>query len=390
MDSTELKSKNDLKMWLNDKPVDWAQVVAIRSALRGLPYAIADVEKGWMQQYAMLIVRAALVTWSARYFDDGAMDRAVHEAAEAMYSSSTSAAIMATSKSPQFSAYSAMRAASRSTGHARVALASRDAAVEAISTLDSWEAVSADCRWLEVRSDQKLAAFHLNTLALWQIDQPQAWLSKWRDAVHRLVEIFPHYKVWVNWYELRLKGAKSAFYVPVNASDMGNEKILSRLAQASEVEFWGKGSTYVNTTLQEWIDEARANAAKLDTPPQVKIPTQNRNALSFRTDEDGRITIDASASVDQLRTDAEARDRHSEAASEANAVLDRCRSNNAAARLTLRLENYLVAIGPSIEDTKPSLLVQRGEKLRQALAAYAAPDTLLDPIADDILVDMKG
>jgi hypothetical protein len=91
-----------------------------------------------------------------------------------------------------------------------------------------------------------------------------------------------------------------------------------------------------------------------------------------------------------LRTDAEARDRHAEAASEAQVVLDRCRGNNAAARLTLRLENYLDAIGPSIEGAKPSLLVLRGEKLRQELAAYAAPDTLLDPIADDILVDLKG
>jgi hypothetical protein len=390
MEAAHIKSKEDLSTWLKDKPTDWAQVIAIRSALRGLPYAVADVEKGWMQQFAMLVVRAALVTWSAKYFSDGAMDSAVKAAGDAMYSSSTSAAIMATAKSPQFSAYSAIRAASRSTGYARVAIASRDAAVEAISTLDSWEAVSADCKWLVAHSDQKLAALQLNTLSLWQIEQPKAWQSKWQDAVYRLVEIYPHYKVWVDWYELRLRGVKSAFYVADNPRDTGNEKILSRISQVTDVDFWGKGSTYVNTTLMDWIDEARANAAKLQATPDVKIPPQNRNAISFRTDEDGRITIDASASVEQLRADTEARDRHAEAASEAQAVLDRCRGNNAAARLTLRLENYLAAIGSSIENSKPSLLVQRGEKLRQELAACTAPDTLLDPIADDILVDLKG
>jgi hypothetical protein len=98
MEPAELKSRNDLKAWLKDKPIDWGQVIAIRSALRGLPYAIADVQKGWMQQFAMLIIRAAIVTWSAKYFADGEMDKAVNEAGNAMHSSSLSAAMMASSK----------------------------------------------------------------------------------------------------------------------------------------------------------------------------------------------------------------------------------------------------------------------------------------------------
>jgi hypothetical protein len=278
-----------------------------------------------------------------------------------------------------------------------------------------WNSVEVDCQFLIDHAEGN-SARALATQPFWDFPSEQ-----WDDDnlllqfTQRLVSIDYNYKVWIDWYERRIRGERAAFDIPGDKGRVEDKKILRRLAEATDQDFWGKGHEYVNATLKGWLDEARARVAPAEAKEDVKdirnfsgvsggggsvfansdevlpvVPPQNRNALSFRTDEDGRITIDASASVDQLRTDAEARDRHSEAASEANAVLDRCRSNNAAARLTLRLENYLAAIGPSIEDTKPSLLVQRGEKLRQELAAYAAPDTLLYPIAEDILVDLKG
>ena len=54
------------------------------------------------------------------------------------------------------------------------------------------------------------------------------------------------------------------------------------------------------------------------------------------------------------------------------------------------LTNYLLAAGESLDVAKPSLLVQRGERLRQELARYEAPDHMLPPVADDLLLDLKG
>jgi hypothetical protein len=293
---------------------------------------------------------------------------------------------MASSKSPQFVAYSAIRAASRATSHARVALASRDAAAEAISTLDAWEAVSSDCRWLEAQSDQKLAAFHLNALALWQIDQPKAWQSKWRKAVQRLVEIYPHYKVWVNWYKLRLSGAKNAFYVASDSSDVGNEKILSRLAQASDLEFWGKGSTYVNTTLQEWIDEARANAAKLESPPKllgaINPDPQDTRSPQFGLDPTGRIAIKGDVGADQLRSDPQSLSRHARALLMAQKLGEALRSHNNAGYVTEMVGGYVAAMGDGQDDPDPSGLVFAGDQLREAIANHraAAPDDDLQPL----------
>jgi hypothetical protein len=271
-----------------------------------------------------------------------------------------------------------------------------------------WQALHEDCAFLENRRLDEHPIFELATEKIWLSPPLDRWLNNKNQLIAELILIDPNYAVWIDWYERRIRGEYAAFDIPGDKDRIEDKKILRRLAEATDEDFWGKGHEHVNATLKDWLDEARERASanlgvalpiglasETDTafalpPVLIKTPRQNRNAITFRTDEGGRITIDTSASVDLLRTDAEARDRHSEAASEAQAVLDRCRGNNAAARLTLRMENYLAAIGIAIEDSKPSLLVQRGEKLRQELAAYAAPDTLLNPIADDILVDLKG
>jgi hypothetical protein len=158
----------------------------------------------------------------------------------------------------------------------------------------------------------------------------------------------------------------------------------------------------VNPTLKGWLDEARARFAlpvgmaeekseALALIPAVpNMPLQNRNSISFQADADGRIAINADALADHLRADAGARDRHEEAVNEARNALNRCHGNNAAARLTGLLTNYLLAAGENLEAAKPSLLVQRGERLRQELARYEAPDHMLPPVADDLLLDLKG
>jgi hypothetical protein len=427
-----LEQGQELQDWLGKRPNAWAQSIAMRAALRSLPF-LNFAPDPWLKRYTFYALRPLLITWSAQNFPK--LDWS-NLAADIVNADQLEDAALESEKfeSPvDYVVLAAVNAAQSlevrfgppSTEVNTVDTVSMaDGAIEAAQKLgfelqmapsDVWEQMIVDKRWLEDNIGKRSATriFSRRSLGLGHV--PRELGNIWYQLSARLLTIDPNYAVWIDWYERRIRGERAAFDIPGDKGRAEDKKILRRLAEATDQDFWGKGHEYVNATLKGWLDEARARVAPAEAKEDVKdirnfsgvsggggsvfansdevlpvVPPQNRNALSFRTDEDGRITIDASASVDQLRTDAEARDRHSEAASEANAVLDRCRSNNAAARLTLRLENYLVAIGPSIEDTKPSLLVQRGEKLRQALAAYAAPDTLLDPIADDILVDMKG
>jgi hypothetical protein len=418
----EFATSTSLEVWLGDKPREWAQVIAVRAALRALPFMVRT-EENWIRRYALLPLRAIFIAWAARNFPahqlnaaysasafaavraadaayaDGTYADAADAAPRAAYAAADAAAVLTTQTSAN-AIRAAVRAADRAT-----ASAYRDAFDTFVNAF--WRAVSDDCYWLSKQEDMSVASQVLSRHPLWTVKPLNGWQENWQSLAKTLNEIDSDYTAWIEWFERRILGEDASFDIPGDTDRALDKGILIRLVDAADEDFWSKGHEYVNATLKGWLDEARARVAppaiiaeasstiafgvsataEVRTPP---TPTQNRNAISFRTDEDGRITIDASASVEQLRTDAEARDRHSEAASEAQAVLDRCRGNNAAARLTLRLENYLAAIGISVEDAKPSLLVQRGEKLRQELAAYAAPDTLLDPIADDILVDLRG
>jgi hypothetical protein len=406
MDPMEITDERSLTAWLSDKPADWAQAIALRAALRVLPLT-ANASVSWLKSFALLPFSAVLTSWAqlkdnsidvlldtgranARFggelfdFESYRNEDIASAAADASYHSadaqSGSMWVASDCAKAVGMAAEAFHSASVLNG---VPNESGDSPAESF-----WQSVQIDCISL-ADHPSATAAKSLAVQPVW--DQSSVGLDdhSLQLLAQRLLSIDPNYAVWINWLERRNRGNRAAFRIRGDKYSIEDKKILRRLAEATDEDFWGKGHEYVNATLKGWLDEARERVA----PPMKTVaetPPQNRNAISFRTDEDGRITIDASALVDQLRTDTEARDRHSEATSEAQAVLDRCRGNNAAARLTLRLENYLAAIGASIEGAKPSLLVQRGEKLRQELAAYAVPDTLLDPIADDILVDLRG
>jgi hypothetical protein len=448
MDSGSIRGEHDLESLLEStgqQAVPWAAVSAARTAIRAIPFGVlAAHDDHKVIGYLLPVFRFCIMSWAASNISRYDFSRSAYFASGEMLSDQQSgnSAFVETAKS----AVEAIEAAHYKRdweeepefGHTVIYSAAeclnyaRSAATSAIDkymlskfksgvnheTLDEarsliadalFDAIGTDGRWLSAHPESSKAARRLTARKLWLKGPPRLWLEIWEDSKRRLFEsaYLENYSVWIDWYERRIRGERAAFDIPGDKGRIEDKKILRRLAEATDEDFWGKGHEYVNATLKSWLEEARARVAP--PPPifaeasgilelsgsataevQPLPPPQNRNAICFRQDEDGRIAIETGASVEQLRVDAEARDRHAEAVSEALAVLNRCRGNNAAARLTLRLENYLAAIGTSIEEVKPSLLVQRGERLRQELAAYAAPDTLLDPIADDILVDLKG
>ncbi len=410
----EITSRKDLENWLQDKPREYAQVIAARAALRALPYAF-DQRTGqkWINEYALNSIRATAISWAALNFPAHDMTDAAYAAADAAARGSaaarSSAYVAAYAGVASAYAYAgvaaladAARAAADVAAYAGVATAAACACVAALARAADdddaraavWDNVSADCDWLGTSSDGATDASRLTREPLWLRPSPDGWQQAWDYAATRLTTINPSYQVWIDCYNRRIIGKDAAFDIPGDTNRTEDKKILARLADATDEDFWNNGATHVNTTLQSWIDNAKARLidwTKVFEPADdnAEIPPQNRNAVSFRTNADGRISIDPTA-AGALRTDADARDRHAEAVREAQALLERCRGSNAGARLTQLLENYLAAAGEAVEDIRASLMVQRGEKLRQEIAALATPDSLLDPLADDILVDLKG
>lgn len=396
----EISNREELQLWMSNRPARWIQVIGVRVALRALPY-ITKAEPEWLRKFADTQFRALNFAW--------AFHNSLSLEIGTAYDAAGHAAFIAFNYSGENYA-------------TNLAIATIEASAESITKIDydyycinigrfadftdGWNNINKDCEFLwgfpfAERAAEELSAKDLrHNNSTYNSDNTSVQLAT------TLLSIDPNYSVWLDWYDRRIRGERAAFDIPGDQNRAEDKAILVRLAEATNEDFWDKGHEYVNATLKGWLDEARARAA---LPPIVAVgsgtlevtggaiaelgpmpPPQNRNAISFKQDEDGQIAIDASALVGQLRTDTDARDRHAEAISEARGLLNRCLGNNAAARLTQRLENYLDAAGTSVEDIKPSLIVHRGERLRQELAAYAVAGTMLDPLADDILVDLNG
>ena len=409
----QITSREELEAWLKDKPADWAQVIAVRAALIVLPYAFTKrIPDKWVSTYSHALFRAIGTAWAARSFLAHDMGIATANAASAAYAAVYAANAAAYSNEAAYAAAvaanvvaSATNAATYSADAANAAAnaALDDAADYSLHSAATWANISHDCDWIASHDDPTLASRLLTREPLWPAGEPEGWNQARTFMDERLTTLNQGYQVWIDWYNRRIKGERAAFDIPGDSDRTEDKTILARLADATNEDFWDKGATYVNTTLQGWIDAARERVRPRDAPfitdplrqleaAPEPIPPQNQNAIPFTATESGKIRIDLSRNADALRMDADAQDRHAEAIREAQALLDRCRLSNSAARFVSGFENYLSAGGETLADLRPSLFVQRGEKLRQEIAAYETgqQDSFLEPIADDLLIDLKG
>ena len=373
-----ITSREQLEDWLKDKPDDWKQIIASRAGQRALPYSfVPGTPDEWVLTYSLVPFRSTLMSWSACNHADYPIRKAFDVFGDVSNMAAQEAINFDDSR-----AYSSIYAS----GHAASAVypwSEFDQERGINDVLELWgpqnrlmgclsnavayaemavgshvmRSIHHDCNWLESAN----ASDGLGSVALWKADPPYGWNEAWVSAANRLLALDPTYRVWIDWYNRRIEGHYAAFEIPDDTGRVQDKAILARLANATNEDFWDKGATYVNTTLQGWIDEARERVRPRDAPfvtdplrqldaAPEPIPPQNQNAIPFTASEDGKIGIDLSRNADGLRTDGDARDRHGEAIREARALLDRCRLSNSAARFVSGFENYLAAGGDTLAD----------------------------------------
>jgi hypothetical protein len=410
----QITSREELKAWLEGKPTDWAQVIAARAALRVLPYAFAsDVRQNWVQDFASSLFRALLISWAARNFPAHDMGRAAYAAANAAYAADAAdaaayAAARAAADAANAAASAAARAAADAANAAADAADAADAAAraaayaaaraaayaaDAAAYAAAWENINHDCKWLAEEGDPSTASRRLTRVKLWPAGEPEGWSAAWDFATARLRDLDQGYDVWIDWYNRRITGERAAFPIEGDTNRVEDKKILAALADATNEDFWDKGAEYVNATLKEWIEEARARVAP---PPQdVDLPEprpQNPDALVWQSDAENRIGVDAQFGADALDISDEARDRHSEARDEAQRVRALCGKSDAAYEIGELFDRYIESLGETIEAARPGQLVQRGERLRQALASRIADGAASNygPLPDQVRDGLRG
>jgi hypothetical protein len=351
----QITSRAELEAWLKDKPADFAQVIAARAALRVLPYAFAkDVPKDWVSDFASPLFRASALSWAARNFPAHDM-----VAAAAAYAARAADAAAYAARAADAAAYAA-RAANAAARAARAADAANAAAADAAAyaaraaNAAAWENINDDCAELE----KARAAERLTHRALWPAGEPKGWGEAYSFATERLDALDQGYGVWIEWYDRRVRGKEEAFAIPGDKGRVEDKAILARLADATNEDFWDKGATYVNTTLQGWIDEARERAAVPSEPE-----AQNINVIQFRQNGVGQFDPDFTAGTDELLTDQAAYDRHHAFVTTAREALSLCQGHNQIGHVAEHLTIVIDAAGDQPPAMRVDLLVARGERM---------------------------
>ncbi len=388
----QITSREELEEWLKDKPADWAQVIAARAALRVLPHAFdQETPKKWVSIYPLALFRATAISWAARNFpahDMGDAARSAEVAASAATDAAVNPGANDAADAAAGAAYTAFDTANSAAGAGYAA----DAAAHGSA---AWTNITHDCDWLANEGDAASASRTLTREPLRPARAPMGWEQAWVSAASRLAALNEGYSVWIDWYDRRIKGEDAAFDIPGDTDRIEDKAILARLADATNKGFWDKGATYVNTTLQSWIDEARARVrppAKADPLTDLLPDPQDGRSPIFGTDASGRIAISAHAGADILRTDPQAQTRHALARRMAQSLGDGLRGHNNAGYITGMAEAYVEAMGDRAEAADPSILIFAGDQLREAIAKHrsAGPDDDLQPLPSAADRDASG
>lgn len=331
----KITSREEFENWLEDKPLDWGQVIAARAALRVLPIALNDVSFPPNGLYALSLFAITTHSWIAHNiatherpdsgglnlrFADGAPDsvNAIYNVAFAMSHSINGSA----AKTANLAAVAAVHAVADANA-AAAAVAAGDAAFAAFAAAAIWQSIEEDAQYLEQNND-KNASEYLTHKPLWFADQiPSEIRSQWLDAKSKLLKIDKNFIHWINWYERRLAGHDSAFQI-FNDKDRKEDKaILIKLADADR-DFWDRGAEYVNAQLGEWLREARERAqerydqeqrdkeAAEDFIDETNIPPQEASVTSFTAREDGKIDRAPATQENRLRDVPDARQSYAD------------------------------------------------------------------------------
>jgi hypothetical protein len=284
-----ISSHEDLVRFLNKSPPEkqdrWAITIAARLALRSLPYVFSPVPdpRQLRSDLVLLAMRAVFVCWAV---DNFPVHKMAHEAVivadrlrknaigfdHPRYNSVVDAAIAASDA-----------AASRfKNSDTRISAADCAIFLEGIiGRRTIWTSVELDCLFLDEHKNVDDASRDLTSKPLWLNENPTEWDAVWIEGARYLLSLDHTYRVWIDWYDRRIEGHDAAFDIPGDTDRVEDKAILVRLADATEEDFWDKGATYVNTTLQRWIDEARARVAPM--------PEQDPAAITYGVNDRGQL-----------------------------------------------------------------------------------------------------
>lgn len=271
----DIKDKESLEKWLEDKPYELAVLLAFRMAAR-----IKPVDWAWEINYSgqgnqlfiagwrILLTSLASTMIAKKEIVDAVVEAAdSYENADAAFFSATA---VTAPNSTQFLYFAIEDVASNG-----------DAGL-----LDVWRIIRSDT-----------ARYHgvdtLPTLALWDEDMPPQISKAWdttRTALTDRVEAGDTgWQFWIDWYEAQLSGAEQ------------NWEMLKEIVLIPDAD-WKQGAAHVNAMIAEIVENYDARQ-KLTVPDTVEIyggPDESPDQAKFQSLQQ---SLDRSAKTIRLQLD---------------------------------------------------------------------------------------
>ena len=337
----DIKNRDHLIYWLQRRPREDGKIIAVRAALRAIPFLKSSFPlNGKLEQAVLATFRACAVSWSAAF---GVMREEAGEVQDAAATVAYEAArevkgdsAYAVNAAAYAAAYKVNAADTVDGVFAGDADAAANAAAADSSGLLMWKFTDYDCELLEHSGTAALA--NRDLFQLRQIEGLPGIVEAmppddWDVDLNFLQQSFVDWSIWIDWYRDRLHGS------PLNRAF---EKALLSLTE----EEWQQEPAVVNARLKELMTEYS------DGEPSEKLGAEIPMGLGF-VDTPGRAIDFLAEEIDDEAIKApEFLAQTDEAIDEIETLLRMCAGRNepVCETLSLRLEKILAVLSLGASD----------------------------------------
>ncbi|MGE3692279.1 MAG: toll/interleukin-1 receptor domain-containing protein [Novosphingobium sp.] len=265
-----IKSDEDLKSWLADKPSELSAALASRIALRILPFGITLFERANLHlkvrnRLILAMLRNIVISRSAQYYPDREIAEAV-KANAARASSALERATVDPRTSAAVRAISATRAVAAESAAFNAAVATGENSKLDHSASMVWDQISGDCAEWDI-GNQTIGTFLACPLSMSGSFDPFGPLERPLFAESQIEK--GDWSNWIAWYDLKLKGSSSEWGLPPEQ----DAEMARRLIEADE-NFWKRGEenpAWLNAELGRWLEELRTPVEFAASPQRYFI-----------------------------------------------------------------------------------------------------------------------
>ena len=263
--SKKIESREPLEAWLNDNPLQVAQAIAMRAALRVLPLVGKHNKGMWKNAlfrilsatnaFRCILLSVVAVDKKTTFDESYAVSAATYEATETTYDAFAEA--YAAAPKDDIDADPATAAAA---GAAEVYASDADAAyvsaeavyasaeAAAVYVMFIWRAVDADCQVF----DAGKSVDEVMRLPIWHGQTPDWARAAWREMAESQELLGAGFTPWLRWYE-----AAAAFDAPA-AQDYFGPELSSKIALQPDA-WWKRGAEAVNADIADWLAPLKAD-----------------------------------------------------------------------------------------------------------------------------------